>query len=158
VSSPEESPDRALVFAVIGRIEERMPDPQSLRGLSEVEADLMAAVTAHGVIGNGGHDFWYQGKDREETLRAAEAFERMEAIPVAKAMRQSLEAFPAGTPNGDYFDAHRTELKRIFGPLDRVVWDLDFDAVAARYIRAKTSQLTATDPGLAKAVRGLLAH
>ncbi len=158
MNSPEESADQALVLAVIGRIENRMPDPHSLRGLSEVEADLLAAVTAHGIIGNGGHDFWYQGKDRQQTLRAAEAFERMEAIPVAKAMRQSLEAFPEGTPKSDYFDAHRKELKPILSPLDQVVWSLDFDAVAARYIRAKTSQLCATDPGLAKAVPALLAH
>lgn len=138
--TPEESADRALLSAIIGRIENRMPDPYSLRGLSQVEADLMAAVTAHGVIGNGGHDYWYQGKDREQTLRAAEAFERMGAVPAANAMRRSLDAFPAGTPTRHYFDAHRRELNEVFPPLDEVVWDVDFDAVAATYIRARKTE------------------
>ena len=107
--TPEASASLALVTAVIGRIENRMPDLFSLRGLSQVEADLMAAVTAHGVIGNGGHDYWYQGKNRDQTLRAAEAFERMGAVPAANAMRRSLAAFPTGTPTRDYFDAHRRD-------------------------------------------------
>ncbi len=118
----------------------------------------MAAVTAHGVIGNGGHDYWYQGKDRDQTLRAAEAFERMGAVPAANAMRRSLDAFPGGTPTRDYFDAHRRELKDVFSSLDEVVWDVDFDAVAARYIRSKVEELSATDPGLREAVPTLWPH
>jgi hypothetical protein len=122
-----------------------------------VEADLMAAVTAHGVIGNGGHDLWYQGRNREHTLRAAEAFERMGEDKAANAMRRSLEAFPAGRPTEDYVFAHRTELADVFSPLDRVIWDVDFDAVAARYIRAKKAELSATDPDLMRAVPALWA-
>ena len=99
-----------------------MPYPDSLQGLSLVEADLMAAVTAHGVIGNGGHDFWYQGRNREHTLRAADAFERMGEGDAADAMRRSLEAFPTGRPTEDYVFAHRTELKDLFSPLDEIIW------------------------------------
>ncbi|MGA8808362.1 MAG: hypothetical protein WB973_10830 [Thermoanaerobaculia bacterium] len=144
--------------AVLRRIESRMPYPDSLQGLSRVEADLMAAVTAHGVIGNGGHDFWYQGRNREHTLRAADAFERMGEGNAADAMRRSLEAFPAGRPTEDYVFAHRAELKDLFSPLDEIIWDVDFDAVAARYIRAKKAELSAADPDLMKAVPALWAH
>jgi hypothetical protein len=147
VKTPEKAANQALVTAVLQRIETRMPDPDSLQGLSRVEADLMAAVTAHGVIGNGGHDFWFQGRNREHTLRAAEAFERMGEDKAANAMR----------PTEDYVFAHRTELADVFSPLDRVIWDVDFDAVAARYIRAKKAELSATDPDLMRAVPALWA-
>jgi hypothetical protein len=148
VTTPERSADRAIVSAVLRRIEHRMPDPHSLRGLSPEEADLMAAVTAHGVIGNGGLDYWYQGKNREQTLQVADAFERMGEVPAANAMRRSLDAFPGGKPTREYLRAHRTELEEVFSSLDQIVWDVDFDAVAARYIRAKRVELAARDPEL----------
>src|SRR6185437_11573087 len=71
----------------------------SLEGWCEAEADLLAAVTAHGIIGNGGLCYWYAGKRDEDTLRAAAAFERMQLVDAAEAMRRSREAFPMGAPS-----------------------------------------------------------
>jgi hypothetical protein len=147
--------DKALATAVLRRIEGRMPDPFSLRGLSEVEADLMCAVTAKGVIDNGGHVYWFEGMDREKTLRAVAAFERMGVTAAARALGQSLAAFPGGVPTQAFLSEHREELREAFAASDTVIWDIDFDAVAAVYIRARKADLLATDPGLSKVTPAL---
>ena len=46
----------------------------------------------------------------------------------------------------------------MFSPLDEIVWDVDFYAVAAGYIRTKIAELSMTDPGLTTAVPALRAH
>jgi hypothetical protein len=150
-----EMDDDKLLTLVLEHIEERQVDPYSLDGLSDVEADLVAAVTAKGVIDNGGHDFWYQGKDRVQTLRAVVAFERMGLEDAARALRESLSAFPQGGPPSDlvargrYITQHRAALKQAFRPLDVVVWESRFDEAAVAYIRARRTDLLKTLPELA---------
>ena len=129
-----------------------MADPSSLDGLSEVEADLMSGVTAKGIIDNGGHRYWFEGMNRDKTLRAAAAFERMGVESAATALRQSLDAFPRGVPTRAYLSDHGDEVDQVFSELDDLIWDVDFDAVAAAYIRARRSELFATDPALMKLV------
>lgn len=144
--------DRALVSAVLRRIETRVPDADSLQGLSDVEGDLESAFVAHDSISRGGHDFWYRQKGREQTLRAASAFKRMGEVRAASAISRSLEAFPRATPTIEYLDSHQSSLRELFVPLDRSVSAVDFNAVAARYIRRKKLELWAADPGLTNAV------
>jgi hypothetical protein len=146
--------DWKFVRVVLEQIEGRLDDPSSLAGLAEVEADLLSAVTAVGVIGNGGHLYWYEGKDGEDTLRTIAAFERMGLDTAAGALRQSLAAFPHGSPPVDlstrqaYIQQHRDELKAAFQSLDEAVWGANFDEAAAAYIRARRSDLLKTYPGL----------
>ena len=147
--------DIPLVRTVLVRIEERMPDPRSLKGLSEVEADLMSAVTAKGIIDNGGLVHWFEGMDRAKTLRAAAAFDRMGEPSAAEAMRQGLRAFPGGVPSPQHVREHRDQLRETFWPCDQTVWDLDFYAAAATYIRARTPDLLSTDPELVKVAPAL---
>ncbi len=116
----------------------------------------MCGVTAKGIIGNGGHVYWFEGMDRERTLRAAAAFERMGATSASNALRQCLAAFPGGMPTRNYLRHHRAELREAFSSADHVLWDIDFDAVAAAYIRARKADLLATDPGLKKAAPALV--
>jgi hypothetical protein len=142
--------DIPLVRVVLGRIEARMADPRSLRGLSEPEADLMSAVTAKGIIDSGGHVYWFEGMGRAETLRAATAFERMGVTSAAEAMRHCLGAFPGGSPSRKYVKEHRQELMEAFSRSDHVVQGLDFYAVAAAYIWSRRSHLLLADPGLKK--------
>jgi hypothetical protein len=148
--------DETLATVVLRRIEDRMPDPSSLRGLTEVEADLICGVTAKGIIDNGGHAYWFEGMDRERTLRAAAAFERMGLASASNALRQCLAAFPGGAPARAYLRDHREELREAFSASDRIFWDIDFDAVAAAYIRARRADLLATDPGLKTLVPALV--
>ena len=125
-----------------------MADPRSLRGLSEAEADLMSAVTAKGMIDNGGHAYWFEGMDRAKTLHAAAAFERMGVSAAAEAMRRCLAAFPDGSPSPAYLREHRKQLGVAFALSDRVMQSVDFYAVAAGYIWARWSELLLADPGL----------
>lgn len=145
----------SLVKAVLRVIETRLPDPFSLDGLSEPEADLLSAVTAIGVIGNGGLYYWYQGKDRDDTIRTAEAFERLRLGDAARAMRESLAAFPDGLPadleaRHDYLSRHRERLRATFESLEEVIWESGFAAAAAEYIDARRSDLAAAAPELAR--------
>ena len=80
------SADGKLLQVVFEWIESRLQDRFSLAGLPEVEADLLGTVTAFGIIGNGGHVFWYEGMDGEDTLRVAAGFERMELPEAAEAL------------------------------------------------------------------------
>jgi hypothetical protein len=141
--------DAALVRVVLERVESRLSDPFSLDGLSETEADLLAAVTAFGVIGNGGHVFWFQGKNRKQTLRAALAFERMGLAAAASSLRGALTAFPGGEPKLAYLDAHRGELEQAWSTADELVWGVDYDAAAAEFIRARRAELLDEHPALA---------
>lgn len=144
----------AIVDGVLESIESRVIDPGSLEGLSRVEADLLAGVTAKGVIGNGGLVYWYEGMNARQTLRAAEAFERLGLSEAASALRKSLEAFPAGAPPAElgdrqrYVSQHRERLDQSFASLDEMVWNADFDGAALRYVRAHRSELVAADPNL----------
>ena len=148
-----------LVRAVLKIIEARLPEPFSLDGLTEVEADLLGAVTAVGVIGNGGFYYWYRGKDARSTTRIAAAFDRLGLSEVAQAIRSSLAAFPSGRPPGTlaarqkYLTANREQLQRTFEPLDRVVWAADFDGAAARYIDARRTALMDAAPELDRLLR-----
>ena len=45
----------------------------------------------------------------------------------------------------------------MFAPLDKIVSDGNFDADAARYIRTKMAELSASDLGLTKAIAALSA-
>jgi hypothetical protein len=143
-----------IVDAVLKSIESRLMTPDSLEGLRQVEADLLAAATAKGIIGNGGHAYWYEGMDHQQTIRAAEAFERLGLPQAAAAMRKSLEAFPGGIPAADladrqtYVSNERKRLERDFRVLDETIWEVDFDTAAAVYIRLHQETLIAADPSL----------
>lgn len=148
-----------LVQAVLIAIEDRLEDPSCLDGLSEAEADLLAAVTAVGVIGNGGHCYWYDGKNAAATLRAATGLDRLGLSAAADAMRSSLAVFPSGRPPEDllerqeYISANRVSLKRAFQAFDQAVWKADFDEAAAHYIYRCTDELIAANPALAGVLR-----
>ena len=43
----------------------------------------------------------------------------------------------------------KQELRERFKELDEAVWDADFDAAAAAYIRTRRSDLVRADPGTA---------
>lgn len=152
-------PERDVVAAVLAAIESRLVDPFSLEGLTEVESDLLSGVTAKGVIGNGGHVYWFEGMDAKATHNAASAFDRMGLPEVARAMRESLRAFPGGAPpeplaeRQRYVSLHRQTLERTFGPLDKTVWDADFATAAMRYIDEHRTQLIATAPEYAEILR-----
>jgi Domain of unknown function (DUF4375) len=140
------------VKAVVAIIESRLEDPFSLDGLERVEADLIATVTAHGVIGNGGLFYWYEGKGAAITRRVAGAFDRMGLAAVANALRASLRAFSNGAPpedlvaRGRYLSAHREDLKQAFRELDETVWDADWEAAAIAYVEAHRAELAAIAP------------
>jgi hypothetical protein len=112
-------------------------------------------VAAIGVIGNGGHYYWYQGKNGQETLRAADAFERLGLHAAAQAMRQSLLVFPGGAPPPNphdcqtYLEDHGNELEKAFEQLDPIVWKAEFYPAAIRYISLRRAELIVADPGLA---------
>jgi hypothetical protein len=131
-----------------------MLDPFSLAGLSDLEADLLAAATAVGIIGNGGHRYWYEGMGHQETLRAAVALDRMGAPEAADALRRSWTTFP-GANEGEsasrlsYLEAHRDELDKVWESLDRIVWAIDWHATAARYILLHRDELLALNPDFA---------
>ena len=143
-----------ILGAVFDSIESRMADPGSLDGLSEIEADLMVGVTAKGVIDNGGHVYWYEGRNLEETIRTAEAFDRMNLPDAATALRKSLEAFPGGVPPADlgerqeYVSTHRKRLEEVFEPLNKVIWKTDFFGAALSYVRVNAHLLVAADSSL----------
>jgi hypothetical protein len=143
-----------ILSAVFDSIESRMVAPGSLDGLSEIEADLMVAVTAKGVIDNGGHAYWYEGKNFEETIRTADAFDRMSLPDAATALRKSLDAFRGGVPPADlgerqdYVSTHRKRLEEVFKPLDKVIWKTDFYDAALSYVRANAGRLIAIDSSL----------
>ncbi len=141
--------DDALVRVVLTHLESLLDDPYSSERLSEVGADLLSAVTAFGVIGNGGHRFWYQGKNRQQTLRAALGFERMGLPAAANALRSSLGVFPDGQPTVAFLDAHGDEWDEALAAADEAIWDVDFDAAAAGYIRSKRAELVEQHPALA---------
>lgn len=145
----ESDPDDALVRVVLTHLESLLDDPFSLNALSEVGADLLSAVTAFGVISNGGHTFWYEGKNRKQTLRAAAGFERMGLPAAANALRTSLAAFPDGEPTLAYLREHHDQLERALSAADQVIWDVDFNAAAAEYIRSKRVELIEKHPALA---------
>jgi len=148
-----------LCHVVFEWIESRLQDPFSLAGLPEVEADLLGTVTAFGVICNGGHVYWYEGKSGEDTLRVAAGFERMELPEAAEALRRSLTSFPGGAPPRDladrqrYVSEHQARLKEAFAPLDQIVWDVDFDAAAVRHILRHREELLAANPSLGAELR-----
>jgi hypothetical protein len=150
------SSDEQLVDAVLAAIEKNLEDPCSLDGLSQTEADLLAVATAKGVIGNGGHCYWFEGKDGDETLRVAQSFERMGLEAAAAALRQSLGVFPSGLPPRDlgerqeYVSAHRAELNAAFEPLDEIIWETEFTPAAARYILLNRKELLTIHPGLSE--------
>lgn len=150
---------RRLVKSVLEVVESRLMDPFSLDGLAKVEADLIIAVTVVGVIGNGGHMYWFEGKDAAATLRAASAFERMGLSDVAAALRESLHAFPGGAPPGPlverqrYISLHRASLEAAFRSLDERVWDAEFDSAVERYIDEHRDDLCAIAPAYAELLR-----
>lgn len=153
--------DRELVSKVCSKIESRLVDPDSLDGLSEVEADLLASITAIGVIGNGGFAYWYAGKNTEETQRAALAFERLQLPEVSEALSRSLEAFPGGRPpdelesRQEVLQQHRDALDTQFDPLESVVYAADYFAAAASYIKSRKSELVAANWWLRWTLRGV---
>ena len=135
-----------LVEDVLTRLQRRLASPSSLAGLSEPAADLLAAATAHGIIGNGGLRYWFEGMDRASTLRAATAFERLGLPAAGAAMRAALSSFPNGAPPTDfderlaYLAAHRPRLEHEFRPGEEAVWDADFDAAARAFIFARRGE------------------
>ena len=156
MSAPETA-DRALVFEVARYAESRLADPFTLDGLMELEADVLATVTAIGVIQNGGFVYWYEGKDGEATIRAAVAFDRMGLPGLAEAMRLSLGAFPGSAPPRDlaardgYVSDHCDALNERFAPLDSTFFESDvvpnWDLAAARYVAGRRRELLALEPG-----------
>jgi hypothetical protein len=153
------SVDGKLVHAVTGWIESLLVDRFSLAGLTELQADLLGAITVVGVIGNGGHAYWYEGADAEQTLRMAAAFDHLELPRIAEALRRSLTFFPGGAPPREvgerrrYISENREILERAFDPLDNLVCDSDFDGPAARHIVRHREELLAANPDLAAAFR-----
>jgi len=145
-----------FVTEMLATIQARLPDTASLEGLSEAEADLLAAATVHGLVGNGGHLFWYEGMDRDDTLRAASALERMDLFPQAVALKRSLQAFPNGEPPRDlderryYLSTNRARLEAEFDPLDRAMWKTKFDEAAQRYALRRRAELVQANPALAR--------
>ena len=143
-----------IVGAVLDRIESRLTQSDSLEGLTRIEADLLAGVTAKGIIDNGGHVHWYEGMDQRQTLRTAEAFERLGLPHAAAAMRRSLDAFPAATPPADlgerqkYVSAERERLARDLRACDETIWETDFESAAFSYIQVHREALIAADPSL----------
>jgi hypothetical protein len=147
------------VKAVLRIIESRLADRYSLDGLHRVEADLLATVTAHGVIGNGGLLSWYEGKNAPVSSRVADGFDRLGLPAAADAMRDSLRAFSDGAPPDDqtarqrYITDHRAELEESFRPLDEAIWDADWDAAAMAYIDTHRAQLVSLSPAYATLLR-----
>lgn len=149
--------DHALAHEVADYAESRLEDPFTLDGLTELEADVLATVTAIGVIQNGGFVYWYEGKDGEATIRAAVAFDRMGLPGLAEAMRLSLGAFPGSAPPRDlaardgYVSEHREALNDRFAPLDSTFLESDvvpcWDLAAARYVAARRRELLALEAG-----------
>lgn len=143
-----------LVTELLAAIQARLPDTAGPEGLSEAEADLLAAATVHGLVGNGGHLFWYEGMDREDTLRAVSALERMDLFQQAAALKRSLQAFPDGTPPKDlaerryFLSANRERLAAEFDALDRAMWKTDFDQAAQRYALRRRAELLQANPAL----------
>lgn len=155
--SASDTADHALVNEVAGYAESRLEDPFSLDGLTELEADVLATVTAIGVIQNGGFVHWYEGKDGEATIRAAFSFDRMGLPGLAEATRLSLGAFPGSSPPRDlaarqgYVSEHRDALNERFAPLDSTFFESDvvpcWDLAAARYVAGRRRELLALEPG-----------
>ena len=151
--------DYPTVRAVMQIVERRMKEPSSLADLSRVEADLLATATAHGVIGNGGHMYWYEGKIATATDKVAASFDRLGLPAVAEAMRASLRVFPDGAPQDDlaarhlYLSANRARLEESFRELDEVVWDADWHAAAMAYIDAHRADLASIAPEYRAALR-----
>lgn len=148
---------KALVRTVLQIIEVRAGG--TLESLSEAEADLLAAVTAVGIIANGGLCYWHEGKSDEDTLRVVEAFDRMGLVEAAEAVRRSRQAFPEGAlsrtwqENQRFVSANRPRLREQFLPLDEVLWALDIDMAAAQYIDARRAELRAASRELARVLR-----
>lgn len=155
-----ETVDSALVLEVAGWAESRAENPFSLDGLTEIEVDVLGTITAKGIIGNGGFDYWYQGKDRLQSLSVAASFDRMGLAAAAQAMRDSLLAFPDATPLQDlgdrqgFLSEHREELEDRFRPLDEVIWHTDYDLAAARYVFGRRRELLAMEPGFGPVLQG----
>lgn len=155
--SASDSADHALAHELAGYAESRLEDPFTLDGLTELEADVLATVTAIGVIRNGGFVYWYEGKDGEATIRAAVAFDRMGLTGLAEAMRLSLAAFPGSAPPQDlaarqaYVSEHRDALEERFAPLDSTFFESDvvpsWDLAAARYVAGRRRELLTLEPG-----------
>jgi hypothetical protein len=122
-------------------IESRMGDPASLRGLNEVEADLMASTTIHGVVGNGGFVYWYERSDHAHTERAALAFERMGARDVAELVRSTLAGLPDDP--SEYVVDNREELETRFAARDKEMWlhNRRWPQLAARHVIANEKLL-----------------
>ena len=144
--------ERDVVHDVATFAQSRLHSPYSLEGLTELEADVLGTVTAMGIIGNGGLIVWFEGMGTEDTLGVASSFERMGLSEVASAMRRALEVFPGGKVIPDfaerraYLSEHRDELAARFEPLDTAVWNTDYDAVTARYIASRRSDLLVLGP------------
>ena len=147
------------VKVILAIVERRLQSPFSLDGLSRAEADLLATVTAYGVIGNGGLVYWYEGKSSRITHKVATSFERLGLPAVADALRASLRAFPGEAPPEDlkarsrYISAHRAELEDAFRDLEKVVWNADWDSAAMAYIDSHRAELASIAPEYAAALR-----
>lgn len=153
------SRDYPTVEAVLTIVEGRLRDPLLRDGLSRVEADLLATVSARGLIGNGGLVTWYEGKNARLTDKVASSFERIGLPALAAALRASMRAFPGGAPSEeltarrDYVASHRAELEQAFRELDEIFWDADWEAAAMAYIDAHRAELAAIAPRYAAALR-----
>jgi hypothetical protein len=145
-----------ILVDLYGAIEERLEDDTTLDGLSEVEADLLAAVGAKGIIDNGGLRYWYEVKRTADTHRVAEAFERLGLPHYATAMRSSIGLLPTdwdaldGDPRWAALDA----VEEPFKPLAEVIWDFKnqdaLDRASIRYALARRDDLIAAWKGYRK--------
>jgi hypothetical protein len=122
---------------LLGDIKASMKDSQSLAGLNQVEADLMMTVTIHGVVGNGGFEYWYAGADVARTRSIAAAFERMGASEVADLVRRTLEGLPETGLQKHIRDDYKAFEAR-YEAQNREMWGhkRDWDELAVRYVLA----------------------
>ncbi|HVK77530.1 MAG TPA: hypothetical protein VM734_29695 [Kofleriaceae bacterium] len=151
--------ETTLVDEIVGEIEARNPDPASLEHLTVVEADLLGTVTAVGVIGNGGLDYWYQGKDHQVTEAVARSFGRLGLPEAADALRRSLDAFPDRrmTPAeyAHFCESHRAAATALWRPLNEVFFATDWGRAALTYVVANSAVLTEVVPGAGRVLTKL---
>jgi hypothetical protein len=136
-------------MTVIGAIERKNPDSRRLDGVPPVFRPLLATVAAHGIIGNGGFQYWYEGMHDRDTLQAADAFDRLGLAQVADVMRQSLDAFPGRRATPEVLEAldapSRAAAKTLWETLGPVVWRSDWQRAALRYTLRHADILAASD-------------
>lgn len=145
-----------FVTELLATIQARLPDTAGPEGLCEAEADLLAVATVHGLVKNGGLAFWYEGMDREDTLRAVTALERMELFPAAAALKRSLQSFPDATPPKElaerrhFLSTNRARLETEFDALDRAMWKTDIVPAVQHYAMRRRAELVQANPALSK--------